>query len=50
LLRKVTNKNHNLAIFPERDTGLEPVTPSLGSLFCMSDRVRLWQRMPLDSR
>jgi hypothetical protein len=31
LLRKVTNKNHNLAIFPERDTGLEPVTPSLGS-------------------
>jgi integrase len=31
LLRKATNKNHNLAIFPERDTGLEPVTPSLGS-------------------
>ncbi len=30
-LRRTANKNHDLAIFSERDTGLEPVTPSLGS-------------------
>lgn len=31
LLRRASNRNHDLALFPERDTGLEPVTPSLGS-------------------
>jgi integrase len=32
LLKKPANKNTNLAYFSERDTGLEPVTSSLGSL------------------